>query len=84
MVTEIVPGVLDSEMLKALQEVFDYAWKELVSWPDGLSLGETLEMRRNELAAMIMLAHRSGLNPDEIVDAIRGGDSNNTDEHGPP
>lgn len=72
MVPQIMPGVFDSEALKGLQEIFDFAWREIVSKPDEFALGESPEKRRNDLAEMIMLAHQSGFQHDEIVSAILG------------
>jgi hypothetical protein len=69
-------GVDDPETLRALQEVFDVTWSEINSTPDntptGDRAGDGSGNRRNDLAQMIILAHQSGLRPEEIRTAILG------------
>jgi hypothetical protein len=56
----------ESELLGALQAVFDEAWQEISTLPGNS------EERRTGLAEMIILAHRSGLQPNRIKAAVLG------------
>jgi hypothetical protein len=62
----------DSTSLGALQQIFDFAWKEIRSRPGSLFGIENDEQRQNDLAQMIILALRSGMQPEEIKASILG------------
>jgi hypothetical protein len=49
-----------------LREIFDLAWQEMV-----VATGDA-EQRQNDLAQMILLAHRSGVSPEQIRAALLG------------
>jgi hypothetical protein len=64
--------VLEPELAGALQDVFEAAWREInLAYYPPLSDGNA-QARRSDLARMIILAHQSGLQPDEIKRAILG------------
>jgi hypothetical protein len=58
------------EVLSALQSVFDEAWQEIQ--PAFALTAREAEERRTDLAQMIILAHRSGMPPQRIRDAVLG------------
>jgi hypothetical protein len=55
----------DPQLLGALQEIFDLVWERINSTP-----GENAEKQQTDLAQAIILAHRSGLQPNEIKAAL--------------
>jgi hypothetical protein len=59
-------AVYDPELVGVLQEIFDLAWQQISSTSAYPGAGENADTRRNDLAQMIILAHRSGLQPEEI------------------
>jgi hypothetical protein len=60
------PEFYEPELLGALQEIFDLAWQQIIATP-GYSLNEkSAEQRRRDLSQMIILAYRSGMQPEEI------------------
>jgi len=62
----------DSQVLSALQAVFDEAWQEISALPDRAVTAKDAEARRTDLAQMIILAHRSGIPPEAIKAAVLG------------
>jgi hypothetical protein len=54
------------QLLKLLQDIFDEVWQEFEPKTEDQNADE----RRSELARLIILAHRKGLNPEEIKTAI--------------
>jgi hypothetical protein len=62
----------DPKVLGALQEIFDVAWQKINSTPGHSLGGDNAEQRRIDLAQMIILAHKSGLQPEEIKASILG------------
>ena len=60
------------EVLSALQAVFDDAWQEISALPDRAATAKDAEARRTDLAQMIILAHRSGIPPEQIREAVLG------------
>jgi hypothetical protein len=66
------PSIHDPVVLRGLQEIFDLAWNAINSTPDAPITGENADKRRHDLAEMIILAHKSGLQPEEIKAAILG------------
>ena len=65
-------SVYDPETLRALQDIFDSTWAELNAAAEPVLTGEQAENRRVDLVQMILLAHKSGLSPEEIKAAILG------------
>jgi hypothetical protein len=70
----VLSSTLDSyfapEVLSTLQAVFDEAWQEI-----NVQLAcapKEAEEWRTDLAQMIILAHRSGIPPERIKDAVLG------------
>jgi hypothetical protein len=61
----------EPELVGVLQEVFDRAWKEINATLSQPGSVKSAEQRRNDLAQMILLAHRSGMQPDQISRALR-------------
>jgi hypothetical protein len=57
------------ELVRVLQEVFDDVWQEI---EPKVSRGDA-DIKRGELARQIILAHRSGLKPEEIRAAVLRG-----------
>ena len=68
MSSQIESRIYGPELLAVLQEIFDQVWQELNS--TGYATDRYADQRRNDLAQMIILAHRSGLQPDEIKAAV--------------
>jgi hypothetical protein len=61
--------IYSPDLIRALQAIFDHTWQEISATR---SSPETADARRNDLAQMIILAHKSGLQPDEIKQALLG------------
>jgi hypothetical protein len=61
--------IYNPDLIRALQAVFDDAWQEISATHCAL---EHADATRNDLAQMIILAHKCGLEPDEIKLAILG------------
>ena len=57
------------ELVKVLQDIFDEVWQEI----EPKTQDHNADERRSELARLIILAHRSGLKPEEIKTAILTG-----------
>ena len=51
---------MQSNLRGPLREIFELAWQEMAA-----ANGDA-EQRRNDLAQMILLAHRSGVTPEQI------------------
>lgn len=66
------PTFYGPELIGVLQEIFDLAWQEINAIPDYPISDGHADKRRNDLAEMIILAHRSGLRPEEIKKAVLG------------
>lgn len=62
----------DPEVLAKLQAVFDEVWQEINALPGRAVTEKDADERRTDLAQMIILAHRSGLPPERIKDAVLG------------
>ena len=62
----------EPESLAALQAIFDEAWQEINALPGRAVTAKDADERRTDLAQMIILAHRSGLPPERIKDAVLG------------
>jgi hypothetical protein len=62
----------EPEVLAALQAVFDAAWQEINAMPGRAVTAKDADERRADLAEMIMLAHKSGVPPERIKDAVLG------------
>ena len=60
----------DPEVLSALQAVFDEAWRKISALPDRAVTAKDAEARRTDLAQIIILAHRSGIPPEQIKAAV--------------
>jgi hypothetical protein len=54
------------ELVRVLQEVFDDIWQKVEPKVDERDADE----QRSELARQIIMAHKKGLNPEEIKAAI--------------
>jgi hypothetical protein len=63
---------LDPEVLSALQAIFDEAWKEINGQPTCDLTTKEANERRTDLAQMLILAHRSGMSPARIKNAVLG------------
>jgi hypothetical protein len=62
--------VYEPRLLAALQEIYDVAWQEIQAFPNVLVAAENKDKRQAELAQMIILAHRSGMPPEETKTAL--------------
>jgi hypothetical protein len=62
----------EPEVMAVLQAVFDEVWQEINALPGQAATAQAAEERRNDLAQMIILAHRSGIPPERIKDAVLG------------
>jgi hypothetical protein len=71
----------EPELVGALQEVFDRAWKEINATLSQPGSVKSAEQRRNDLAQMILLAHRSGMQPEQISTALRAITSSRNKRH---
>jgi hypothetical protein len=60
------------EVLSALQAIFDEVWQEINARPGRAVTAKETAERRTDLAQMIILAHRSGIPPERIRDAVLG------------
>jgi hypothetical protein len=65
-------GIDEPELTGALKDIFDLAWQEIHSASGCLAAGDNADKRRDDLALMIILAYRSGLQPEEIKAALLG------------
>jgi hypothetical protein len=63
---------LEPQLLAALQKVFDEAWQEINLLPGRAATARDAAERRTDLAQMIFLAHKSGIPPERIKDAVLG------------
>jgi hypothetical protein len=63
---------LEPQLLAALQKVFDEAWREINPLPGRAATARDAAERRTDLAQMIFLAHKSGIPPERIKDAVLG------------
>jgi hypothetical protein len=63
----------DPELLRKLQGIVDQAWQEINALPGRAVTSEDVDSRRTDLAQMVILAHKSGLPPERIKDAVLGG-----------
>ena len=63
---------LEPELLTALQTIFDEVWKETNLLPGRAATARDAAERRTDLAQMIFLAHKSGIPPERIKDAVLG------------
>jgi hypothetical protein len=74
--TGVLSSTLESyfapEVLSALQAIFDEAWQEINVQPAHAVTANEADARRTDLAQMIILAHRSGMPPERIKDAVLG------------
>jgi hypothetical protein len=71
----------EPELVGALQEVFDRAWKEINANSSRSGSVKAAVQRRNDLAQMILLAHRSGMQPEQISTALRAMTSSRNKRH---
>ena len=62
----------EAESLAALQRTFDEVWHEINALPGRAATAKEADERRTDLAQMIILAHRSGIPPERIKDAVLG------------
>ena len=62
----------DPESLATLQAIFDDVWQEISALPGRAVTANDADERRTDLAQMIILAHRSGMPPERIKDAVLG------------
>jgi hypothetical protein len=62
----------EPEILRILQAVFDEIWQEISALPGRAVTEKDADGRRTDLAQMIILAHRSGLPPERIKNAVLG------------
>jgi hypothetical protein len=65
-------GIDEPELTGALKDIFDLAWQQIHSARDYPATGDNADKRRDDLAQMIILAYRSGLQPEEIKAALLG------------
>ena len=72
MLSSTLESYFAPEVLSALQAVFDEAWQEISVQPAFALTDKEAEERRTDLAQMIILAHRSGMPPERIKDAVLG------------
>jgi hypothetical protein len=63
-------GIDEPDLTGALKEIFDLAWQQIHSARGNAAAGDTADKRRSDLALMIILANRSGLQPEEIRAAL--------------
>ena len=62
----------EPELLGILQAIFDETWQEICAVPGFAALAHDADEQRTDLAQMIILAHRSGIPPEHIKDAVMG------------
>jgi hypothetical protein len=62
----------EPELLGILQAIFDETWQEICAVPGFAAVVHDADEQRTDLAQMIILAHRSGIPPERIKDAVLG------------
>ena len=72
MVTSTFRSYFEPEVVAVLQTVFDETWQELNALPGRAATAQDTDVRRTDLAQMIILAHKSGIPTERIKDAVLG------------